>query len=400
MVKGVKATEREVFIEEPPMSNDEPALHSNYISVLGIPINQLTGREFTDIATNWINTDYKNPRARYISTVNSDFLVNTIGWTPLTVANPELYRCLLETDLATADGMPLVWFSALCGFPLPERVSGIDLLYQLFNELNKSQKSVFLFGGDKQVAQATAQEIETLYPGIKIAGIATPLVVLQSKEQAAEIVRMINESHADLLLVNLGNPKQELWFRRARGQLNVPVTIGVGGSFSLLAHTLPRAPRWMQKAGLEWIFRLTQEPKRLWRRYTLDAFKFSAIAGITAIFDFFYRLLFRHVGNAIEKNGKVDEKGGTTLYLPSNLQENVQYLWFYDQLEKGMAHAKVTLDFSNVKYFDIRCLGLLIHAIAQAERRDIRLELQNINKSLQFYFYMHHTWDLFKNHIR
>lgn len=381
------------------MSTDDRSLQSNYVSVLSIPINQLTINELTQVACNWMSTWTILHRPYYICTVNTDFLVNAIGWTPLTLSNPELYQCLLDSDLATADGMPLVWFSTLCGFALPERVSGIDLIYRLAEEIGKKKGSVFLLGGKPDVTQAAADELLKLYPGLRIAGMSSVMVDLENEDQRKELVKTINASKPDLLLLNLGNPKQELWFQKSRSELKIPLAMGVGGSFSFLGHRIERAPQWMQKLGLEWLYRLSREPQRLWKRYTLDIFKFNCIADYVAFFDLFYRTAAKWMFNLIRTQGEVHVEDSTYLMvIPSNLQEKNQYRWFFNRLEKGMDYPCITLDFSSVTYFDIRYLGLLIHATAQADRRGIKLKLKNISSSLKFYFYVHHAWEILEKH--
>lgn len=382
-----------------PKNIDDRSLQSNYVSVLSIPINQLTINELTNIASDWIQTWPNHRRPYYICTVNTDFLVNAIGWTPLTLSHPELYQCLLDSDLATPDGMPLVWFSTLCGFSLPERVSGVDLIYRLSDKLSKNKGSIFLLGGKPEVTQTAANELLRLYPGLRIAGQSSPMINLEDDNQRTEIVKAINESNPDLLLLNLGNPKQELWFKKARSELKVPVVMGVGGAFSFIGHQIQRAPFWMQKWGLEWLYRLSREPKRLWKRYTLDIFKFNCIADYVAVFDLLYRTTSRWVDNSARLQGEIHVSDSNyEIILPSNLQESTQYYWFFSRLEKGMDYPCITLDLSEVTYFDIRYLGLLIHAIVQANRRGIQFKLKNISTSLKFYFYVHHAWELLEKH--
>lgn len=382
-----------------PVNSNDHSLLSEYVSILSIPVNKLTINELTKIACDWIDTWPEHRRPYYICTVNTDFLVNAIGWTPLTLTHPELYQCLLEADLSTADGMPLVWFSAICGFPLPERVSGIDLIYRLAEQLSKKQQSIFLLGGQPEVTQSAADELVKLYPGLRIAGMYSQIVDLENDEQSQELVNRINASKPDLLLLNLGNPKQELWFRRVRDQLKIPLAMGVGGAFSFLGHRIQRAPQWMQKMGLEWLYRLSREPKRLWKRYSLDIIKFNCIADYAAFFDFFYRTFSKWIGNSRKTEGEVHVDSSTyEMVIPSNLQEKNQYRWFHSRLEKGLDYPILILDFTHVSYCDIRYLGLLVHATAQADRRGIKLQLKNLSSSLKFYFYVHHAWELLEKH--
>lgn len=382
-----------------PANRDDRSLQSNYVSILSIPINQLTIKELTKIACEWIDSWPRHRRPYYICTVNTDFLVNAIGWTPLTLSHPELYQCLLDSDLATADGMPLVWFSKLCGFPLPERVSGVDIIYALAEEISQRKGSFYLLGGKPEITQSAADELLKLYPGLRIAGMSSAVVNLDDPQQRAELIQSINESKPDLLLLNLGNPKQELWFKEVRSELKVPLAMGVGGAFAFIGHHIQRAPLWMQKCGLEWLFRLSREPGRLWKRYTLDIIKSNWIADYVAFFDLLYRSFTKCCVRSPRIQGEVHVRDPEyVILLPTNLYEPAQYQWVFSRLEKGMEYPRVTLDFADVSYFNIRYLGLLIHATAQADRRGIRLQLKNISSSLKLYFYIHHAWELLEKH--
>jgi N-acetylglucosaminyldiphosphoundecaprenol N-acetyl-beta-D-mannosaminyltransferase len=200
--------------------------------------------------------------------VNADFVVRAIG-------DPELRTILQEAHLATADGMPLVWAARLLGAPLKGgRVAGSDFVPALMERAAKKGFSVFLLGARPEVAAQAALKLREQYPELKISGVISPPVspILQMDPS---IVDKIKAAKPDILLVAFGNPKQEKWISMYRRQLQVPVMIGVGGTLDFIAGNLKRAPSWMQRTGLEWLFRLLQEPRRLWRRYVVDLVVFS-----------------------------------------------------------------------------------------------------------------------------
>jgi N-acetylglucosaminyldiphosphoundecaprenol N-acetyl-beta-D-mannosaminyltransferase len=186
-----------------------------------------------------------------------------------------------HADLCLADGMPLIWASRLLGSPLPEKVSGSDLMRPLMRLASERRWRVYLLGGAHGVAEEAAEKL-TRELGVTIVGIDSPLVgpdgIGDRSEQTLEALRAASP---DLVLVAFGAPKQELWIDRFSDQLGPAVTIGVGGSLDFIVGRIRRAPAWMSRAGLEWLFRLLQEPRRMWRRYLVEDPAFIAIVART-----------------------------------------------------------------------------------------------------------------------
>jgi N-acetylglucosaminyldiphosphoundecaprenol N-acetyl-beta-D-mannosaminyltransferase len=198
-----------------------------------------------------------------IATVNLDFLVRAQRST-------ELRQVLDCNELNVADGMPLVWLSRLAGRPLPGRTPGSDLVPLALSRLAARGARVFLFGGERAVALEAGRRLAEAHPGLVIAGHCEPPRTEIDRLPNRSIVRLIRAARPDVLLVALGHPKQELWIARHRHMLGVSVAIGVGCTLDLLAGKFQRAPRWMQEMGLEWLYRLGQEPRRLFSRYLVD----------------------------------------------------------------------------------------------------------------------------------
>ena len=169
------------------------------------------------------------------------------------------------------------------GKPLRQRVTGSDLTPALAQRAAKEGLSFFLLGGGEGVAAQAAKSLQEANPSLKIAGTCAPFIHTDGAGLAdfaaddAQVLQTINGSGADILLVGLGNPKQELWFNRNRHRLEVPVAIGVGGTFEFITGSIKRAPQWMQSMNLEWLFRITQDPQRLWRRYAVGLFKLGTL---------------------------------------------------------------------------------------------------------------------------
>lgn len=249
--------------------------------ILGLPVDNVNLTDTIDSVFNMIN-DFKNDqRARLVASVNVDNLVMAHSWLPgMTPRHPEMLNILRSADLITADGMPIVWLSRLLGRNLKERVAGADLVPALCETAALKGASVFLLGGQLEVAEQAAENLRNSYNGLKVAGVASPMVhvegvALDNDEADKKLVDEINASGADILFIGFGNPKQLVWFHRNRHQLKVPVSIGIGGTYDFIAGKVKRAPLWMQRSGMEWLFRLSQDPKRLWKRYFVDLMKFS-----------------------------------------------------------------------------------------------------------------------------
>lgn len=200
---------------------------------------------------------------RQVVTVNLDFL-------SIASRDAMFRQTINAADLAVADGMPLVWLSRLRGEPLPERVAGVDLVDGVCRLAAEVDESVYLLGARPGVAEKAAEQLQVHHPGLRIAGTCSPPHRPLTQHEDDCITQQIRDTSPGVLLVALGAPRQDLWIRDHQARLGVPVAMGVGCTFDVLARTLGRAPVWMQRAGLEWAFRLGREPGRLWQRYLVN----------------------------------------------------------------------------------------------------------------------------------
>jgi N-acetylglucosaminyldiphosphoundecaprenol N-acetyl-beta-D-mannosaminyltransferase len=191
-----------------------------------------------------------------------------------------LRNSLLECDVLLADGQAVVWASRLLRKPLPERVAGIDLFEQLLSLADRDGRSVYLLGAKEEVLTALVERVTARFPGLKIAGRHHGYF---DDAQAAEIAADIRGSGADMLFLGMVSPKKEIFLGTWGPELQVSVLHGVGGSFDILAGITKRAPEWWQRAGLEWLYRVIQEPRRLWRRYLTTNLAFIALTVREAI---------------------------------------------------------------------------------------------------------------------
>jgi len=228
-------------------------------ALLGIPFDNLTITEALDRIDDMVASG----KPHYVATANVDFCVQSFE-------DVELRRILVEAHLTLCDGTPLVWASRLFGNPLPERVAGADLVPMLINRASEKGYRIFFLGGAPNIKKKAVQRLERLYPQVVIAGHYSPPFRPLLDMDHDEIVERIRAARPDLLFVSFGCPKAEKWIAMHYRRLGVPVSIGVGATIDFLAGNVRRAPEWMQRAGLEWLFRMAQEPRRLCSRYARD----------------------------------------------------------------------------------------------------------------------------------
>ncbi len=205
-----------------------------------------------------------------------DGLISQSGSHYLTVVNAakvvaanrdeRLRRVLEDANLVTADGMSVVWASRLLGEPLKERVTGIDLFARLIAKASERGLSVYFLGASDASVRGTVERFTKEHPRLRVAGFHNGYFAESESEQIAEEIK---RSRADLLFVAMGSPAQEFWIAENLARTGVRFAMGVGGSFDHLSGQARRAPGWMQRAGLEWLYRLAREPRRLWRRYLI-----------------------------------------------------------------------------------------------------------------------------------
>lgn len=199
----------------------------------------------------------------YIVTPNLHFIA-------LADRNGDFRRVINNAHLSLADGMPLIWFSKLSKKKLKDKVSGSDITTALCEHLSKTSWSIFFLGTTDEICRTAAQNLMKIYPGLKVAGHYSPPFGDFNEAEQARILNYIQKAQPQVVLVALGNPKQEFWMASNCNRLGVPVLIGIGCSLDFAAGTLKRAPEFIQKSGLEWLFRIIMEPRRLAPRYLRD----------------------------------------------------------------------------------------------------------------------------------
>jgi N-acetylglucosaminyldiphosphoundecaprenol N-acetyl-beta-D-mannosaminyltransferase len=231
-----------------------PAGHP--IWALGLPLAPLTPAQVLQLLDSLMQA--RTP---------SYFITANLNYAMLSSRNEDLQEINRQATFLLADGMPLVWVARWRGTPLPERVAGSDLIFELARLAAEHGRRVFLLGAGRGVGRQAAESLIARYPGLQIVGIESPDMQNLSDSEHAELISRIREAQPDLLLVAFGQPKGERWIHANYQALGVPVSVQVGASLDFAAGLVRRAPVWMQRLGLEWVFRLALEPRRLTRRY-------------------------------------------------------------------------------------------------------------------------------------
>lgn len=188
--------------------------------------------------------------------------------------DPRLTAFVNDCEVVSADGQAVVWASRLLGRPLPERVAGIDLMQRLIEEATTRGLSVYFLGAKQSVLEQAVAGLRRAHPGLRVAGAHHGYF---SRSDESAIVRGIHRTRADILFVAMSSPHKELWLDRHASDCGVGFAMGVGGAIDVIAGERVRAPRWMQRLGLEWFHRLRQEPVRMWKRYLVGNFRFVAL---------------------------------------------------------------------------------------------------------------------------
>ena len=234
------------------------------VEILGVNVNSLTMAQAVEAVQQFI----AEKKVALVATANAEMLMRA-------TQDEELKDILNQADLVVPDGAGTVWAAGHLGEPMPERVAGFDLAQELMAAAPARGDRIYFFGSAPGVAEKAKRKAEELYPGIQVVGARNGFF---SEADEPQIIAEIKAARPDILLVALGVPKQEKWLKRHLQELQVPVSIGVGGTLDVMAGVMQRAPLWMQKAKLEWLFRGLKQPSRAGRLLALPRFVLKVVA--------------------------------------------------------------------------------------------------------------------------
>jgi N-acetylglucosaminyldiphosphoundecaprenol N-acetyl-beta-D-mannosaminyltransferase len=237
--------------------------------VLGVQVSAVTMSDAISVIESWIAERSRN----YVCVTGAHGVISSR-------TDSALRDIHNRAGMVTPDGMPVVWMSRALGFKRTERVYGPDLMAALTAISAERGYRQFYYGGAPGVADRLASELSAKHPHLQVAGSYTPPFRKLTPDEDDDVVRVINGVRPDIVWVGLSTPKQEYWMADHVGRIEAPVMIGVGAAFDFLAGLKPQAPRWMQKRGLEWLYRLSTEPKRLGPRYASIVPRFITLAAL------------------------------------------------------------------------------------------------------------------------
>lgn len=249
-----------------PMAHEFHREGSSY-GVLGVRVDAVQIPEVVSRMEAWIQ---RRDACRYIAVTDMHSLMQA--------QHSASFKKILENaDLVVPDGYPLVWLGRRKGFVLRRRVYGPELMERFCQETSARGYRHFFYGGAPGVAEDLAARLMVRFPGLQISGACCPPFRLLTQEEDDEVVSLINRARPDIVWVGLGAPKQERWMSEHQSRLTASILVGVGAAFDFHTGRIAQAPPWMREHGLEWLFRLSREPARLWRRYLVYGTQFVAL---------------------------------------------------------------------------------------------------------------------------
>lgn len=334
--------------------------------ILGAPIDDINMTEALNRIDNFIAEGRASRKGHQIATINADFVVKSLY-------DAELRRILQEADMATADGMPLVWSARLLGVPMKERVTGADMVPALAQLAAQKGYSIYFLGAAPGVAEQAAATLQRLYPTLQVAGCSSPSRADVDRNDCS-IVEQCRATQPDILLVAFGNPKQEKWIYEHAEQLNIPVMMGVGGTFDFIAGVTKRAPRWMQQAGLEWLYRLLCEPRRLWKRYATDLFGF----GYFFLWQWWVMQRGTSRGAILPKSDFFIVKDTVIMNVQGHLDSSNQHAFAEKANQTLSTHPYLIINLANAQFLDSSAIGTLVALTKQARDDGGNLWLANV----------------------
>jgi len=230
------------------------------VNLFGITMNNLCLSEFLNVVDKLVESRLPS----YVVTPNVDHICQL-------QKDKKLQSVYEDARLVLPDGMPLLWAGKLCGKPIKQKLSGSDLVYWLTEHASKKGYSIFCLGAEEGIAERASKVLQKKYPGLAVAGFYSPPFGFEKNpEEIKEVCTLLQAAKPDICYVAFGTPKQDYFNYDYCTQLGIPCMLGIGASLDFVAGKTKRAPVWMQRWGLEWLWRLFQEPRRLWYRYLIQ----------------------------------------------------------------------------------------------------------------------------------
>jgi N-acetylglucosaminyldiphosphoundecaprenol N-acetyl-beta-D-mannosaminyltransferase len=374
----------------PAVSSDD--LSRDVYSVFGLPIDVLDMPE----VLRRIDAAATSRIPFFVSTPNLHFLVQSRG-------DLEFQESLLDSDLCPPDGMPIVWIARLIGAPVKQRVSGSDIFDALKTQTRAGRPlRVFLFGGEKGVAEAAAKALNIAPAGLSCVGTLNPGFGTVEDMSRADVLAQVNACDADFLVASLGAKKGQLWLHRNHKRLITPVRAHLGAVLNFAAGTVKRAPSWIQACSLEWLWRIKEEP-HLWRRYAGDGsvlllFIFARVIPL-AIVNWFQRLKSSHNPKELAISIKQHHNCTTISFSGDANRRSIgkAIACFQETLTKGTT--AVLVDLAGARAIDARFLGLLLMLRKCLNEQSVNLAFVGISPATRRLFRLNQVDFLFDSAV-
>ncbi|OUR71113.1 hypothetical protein A9Q78_10550 [Methylophaga sp. 41_12_T18] len=314
----------------------------------------------------------------FFSTPNLNFVIAA-------QSDPEFFQSVVDSDLSVADGMPIIWVAKLLGIPLPERVAGSSLFDELsMRPAYKNKINVFFFGGQKGIAEQAHNKLNETSIGMKSCGFYDPGFVSVDEMSSTEIIQQLNRANPDFIVVALGAKKGQQWIQHNKHQLNAPVISHLGAVINFVAGNIERAPIVWQKFGLEWLWRIKQEPV-LWKRYLSDGLEFSQLLVSKVIPLALYDRYLKRTGSfknrlelstSTELTAQVVSIGGC-IHHQNMMMVKQQFSSLLDDSDSN-----IVIDCAGLTYFDAAFLGTLLLFQRYLNEQKKTLTLQAVPKRI------------------
>lgn len=353
-----------------------PIFSREVYCLLGLPFDAVN----LEAASQRIRAAATSHSPCFLSTPNLNFLIAS-------QSDTAFRNSVINSDLSIADGMPLIWIARMLGIPIRERVAGSTLFDTLRHDSGKPL-SVFFFGGPDGVAESACRRLTLEGKGLSCVGFETPGFVSIEEMSNEETIQRINASNADFLVVSLGARKGQAWIEHNRKQISVPVISHLGAVVNFVAGTVKRAPVWMQNVGLEWLWRIKEDPM-LWRRYVSDGLVFLRLL-VTRVVPYVW-FIYRHKPAGQELDAAAIElfdNGGEMII-------RLRGAWVQDNLRPlrecftspAFAGKDVRIELEYVTYVDSAFIGLLMLLYGDRKRQGKRLSVGNLKKRVRQIFW-------------
>jgi N-acetylglucosaminyldiphosphoundecaprenol N-acetyl-beta-D-mannosaminyltransferase len=360
-------------------------LNRDVYCILGLPFDVVNLNEAVSI----VNTGVGSRTACFLSTPNLNFIIAAMS-------DDAFFQSVLESDLSVADGMPIIWVAKLLGIPLKERVAGSTLFNALSTTTREQKIKVFFFGGQAGIAELAHKRLNRSSLGMTCCGFYDPGFVSVDEMSSTETIDCINQSEPDFVVVALGAKKGQEWIQRNQKSLSASVISHLGAVINFVAGSVDRAPEFWQKAGLEWLWRIKQEPN-LWRRYFFDGLGLMKLLIIYVFPLALHNWIAKKMSYySMQPKIVIDNQDTTVLTLSGSFRHEVLVgLKARLGLVLGDYNKDVVINCVNLEYVDSACIATLLLFQSELNKKQRELSLEQVPRRIKLVMKFNHVFKRF-----